>query len=203
VTGISEKTLIIPNGYDPSDFAGLERTEPEVFTISYIGTLSDAYPVSGFAAAVRSLVRSGLRIRLRFTGAVSPASKEILRSATGTIDPEFSSHVSHREAVRQMVQSSALLLVIPDHRSNRSILTGKLFEYLASGRPVICIGPLDGDAANILARTSHGKCAGYNDTEEIARIIREIYETSPQPDLEAPPEFSRLELAGKLASLLG
>ena len=203
VQGIESKTFIIPNGYDHADFEGIERNDPDVFTISYIGTLSDSYPVSGFAAAAGSLARSGFRLRLRFTGAVSPASREILESAAGSADLQFSPHVSHQEAVRLMVQSSALLLVIPDHHSNRSILTGKLFEYLASGRPVICLGPPDGDAAEILRKTSHGSCAGYSDTEGIAGIIREIRESTSGRVLEAPAEFSRTELTGKLASLLG
>ncbi len=63
-----------------------------------------------------------------------------------------------------MMSSTLLLLIIPDHHSNKSILTGKLFEYLASGKSVLCLGPVDGDAAEILERYYLGKCFFYNDT---------------------------------------
>ena len=49
-----------------------------------------------------------------------------------------------------MLSSSVLLLVIAKHPGNRSFLSGKLFEYIAAGKPVLCLGPVDGDAAFIL-----------------------------------------------------
>ena len=48
---------------------------PEVFTISYIGTLSDAYPVSGFMETVENLTQKGYSLKLRFVGSVSSAQR--------------------------------------------------------------------------------------------------------------------------------
>jgi len=53
---------------------------------------------------------------------------------------EILDYVAHNEAVKYMMSSSALLLIIPSHSSNKSIITGKLFEYLASGKPILCLG---------------------------------------------------------------
>jgi glycosyltransferase involved in cell wall biosynthesis len=200
--GIESKTEVIPNGYDNEDFTGLTPVYPEQFTISYIGTLSDSYPVEGFLAAIKHLVNKGFNIRLRFTGTVSPSQRARILSESANSPAEFIPYSDHHEAIRYMNESSVLLLIIPDHHSNKSIITGKIFEYLASGKPVLCIGPEDGDAAEILAATSHGKCAGYDDKEGIIRILTGYY-NEPQNSLKpAPPEFSRINLTMKFAELL-
>ena len=72
-----------------------------------------------------------------------------------------------------------MLLIIPDHHSNKSIITGKLFEYLASARPILCIGPPDGDAADIIETAGNGKCAAYNDMEGIIRLLTSFIKRNP------------------------
>ena len=108
--GIEEKIEVISNGYDEADFAGIEAINPEVFTISYIGTLSDSYPVRSFIAAINHLSDSGYRIRLTFAGAVSPGQKDKILTGSGNSDTEFKTYVSHQEAITLMMQSSVLLL---------------------------------------------------------------------------------------------
>ena len=176
---------------------------PDVFTISYIGTLSDAYPVTGFMEAVNNLVKKGYSLRLRFVGSVSlqqqrhyPAQKPAM------LPTEFIPYVNHEAAIRYMMESSLLLLIIPDHRSNKSIITGKLFEYLASARPILCIGPKDGDAADIINTSGNGKCAGYNDIDGISHILDHFYDDRTHSVKKAPGEFSRESLTGKLGSQL-
>jgi glycosyltransferase involved in cell wall biosynthesis len=199
---LQEKIEVIPNGFDEDDFSGIPVSDPEEFTVSYIGTLSDSYPVSGFMDAVSELTGSGYRIKLRFAGVVSPNQKKIILDMSGKSDTEFLSYVNHPDAIKLMMGSSLLLLIIPDHFSNRSIITGKLFEYLASGRPVLCIGPTDGDAAEILETASHGKCAAYHDTEKIGQIISGCYKSVPDSRKKAPEEYSRSALTKRLVSQL-
>jgi glycosyltransferase involved in cell wall biosynthesis len=202
LSGLEKKIEIIPNGYDEEDFAGIPATVPQVFTISYIGTLSDSYPVSGFMDAISQLSVSGCTIRLQFAGVVSQDQKEIILSKSGNFETEFLSYVNHRDAIKLMMGSSLLLLIIPDHFSNKGIITGKLFEYLASSKPVLCLGPADGDAAEILLATSHGKCAAYGQTEAIFKIIKDYYNSSPDSFKEAPREYSRSLLAKRLVTKL-
>ena len=202
VRGISDKISVITNGYDKDDFTGIAPKNPEVFTISYIGTLSDSYPVTGFIDALDKLLRNGYKIKLRFVGAVSPGQKTLIQSNTENPLIEFIPYVNHRDAIKYMMESSVLLLIIPDHHSNKSIITGKLFEYLASGKPILCIGPKDGDAAEILRITGHGKCADYTDVEGTGKIIEKFYKAGANSEMIPPSEFSRDKLTEKLVSLL-
>lgn len=72
--------------------------------------------------------------------------------------------VPHRQAIEYMLRSQLLLLVIPDAPKNESILTGKIFEYMAAGKPILGIGPERGDAAAILMETQAGKMIDYADS---------------------------------------
>ncbi len=202
VPGIGEKIEVITNGYDQDDFTGITPSEPSVFTISYIGTLSGSYPVSGFMDAVEKITRRGHAVKLKFVGSVSSGQRNIIESKNGTLQTEFIPFVNHRDAIKHMMESSVLLLVIPDHHSNKSIITGKLFEYLASGKPILCIGPPDGDAADIIIASGNGKCARHSDTEAISHILDLYYNEKNHPGRKAPSEFSRESLTKKLITLL-
>jgi glycosyltransferase involved in cell wall biosynthesis len=197
----SVKTEVIFNGYDGDDFAGLTPVKPSRFTISYIGTLSPAYPLDAFLVALSELKAAGRDPFLRFVGMVPEELKAVISGRTGSENTEFHGYASHREAIRYMLDSSALLLIIPDHETNRSIITGKLFEYLAAKVPVICLGPVDGDAARILADCGSGRVFGYGDAAGIQSFIEEIMSGASAGNLKPPEEFRRDNLTRKIARL--
>lgn len=202
IRGINDKIEVIFNGYDAEDFNVPEVSKPDVFTISYTGTLSGAYPVNGFLRALSSLKDKGGDFRLRFTGAVSKEQKELICSSTGNSAVEFNPFADHSKAIRNMLGSSCLLLIIPDHRSNTSIITGKLFEYLATGLPVICLGPPDGDAAEIINYCGNGKTFDYEDSDNILGYI-EFLKTNPNSLVKNSPEIFRRDiLAVKIVTIL-
>ncbi len=95
-----------------------------------------------------------------------------------------------------------LLLIIPDHQTNKSIITGKLFEYLASGKPVICLGPVDGDAAGIIRETGHGKTFDYYDSEGISEYIKVLISNPEITEKSSPSIYSRENLVKRVVTLL-
>jgi glycosyltransferase involved in cell wall biosynthesis len=202
LNGIDKKIQVITNGYDTSDFKETRNFAPSIFTITYVGTLSDIYPVEGFLNALERFKEKGNNFTLRFIGTVSPEQKEIIRLKTGDSSLEFIPYVDHPEAVKYMLETTVLLLIIPDHKSNRSIITGKLFEYIASMRPIICVGPADGDAAVILNESGHGMTFSYNDTNEISDYLLTLVSDSSLSERMSPEVFSRRELTRMIIPLL-
>ncbi len=202
IKGIEDKITVITNGYDPNDFAMANFDQRKPYTISYIGTLSDLYPVESFVNAVRDILAGGSNLRIRFIGAVSQKQKEIITNGISMNNLEFLPFVEHTEAVKYMVESGALLLIIPSHKSNRCIITGKLFEYIASGRPILCLGPEDGDASQIVKNSSTGKCFSYENAEGMTGFILDCMQNIHKERGIPPEEYSRKYLAGKLTSLL-
>jgi hypothetical protein len=101
-----------------------------------------------------------------------------------------------------MLSTSVLLLIIPDHQSNRSIITGKIFEYIASGKPVLCLGPVDGDAAGIIKESGNGSTFNYNDRPGIETFLNSGL--TEKENLQNPGSsiFSRKNLTVRLAEIL-
>ena len=129
--------------------------------------------------------------------------KERFISAIGNENLEFIPYSDHKTVVSQMLSSSMQLLVLARDPRNRSFLPGKLFEYIASGKPVLCLGPVDGDTAEILANGGFGKCFDYDDAGGISEFITGSMNKDFAGIKTPPAEFSRRNLAMKIASLLG
>lgn len=202
VKGAESKIHVITNGYDEDDFKAERPATPPVFTITYVGTLSDIYPIKGFLDALDITRSKGEKFTLQFIGMVSGDQKKLIRSKLSDSELRFVSYVNHSESIRYMIGSSALLLIIPDHPSNKSIITGKIFEYLASGRPVICIGPTDGDAAGILRECAAGETYGYEDFNSIGGFLEKIRWNRAAQDNLKIFSYSRKEITRRLSGIL-
>jgi len=202
MAGSGEKIKIIHNGFDEEDFSGLTASTPERFTISYTGTISESYPVNGFIMSLKELISGGSDLLLKFTGHIPDVQKNRLISELGAGHLEFIPYSDHRTVIGQMLSASMLLLVLAKDPGNRSFLPGKLFEYIASGKPVVCLGPTSGDTAAILNSGGYGRCFDYDDQEGITEFISGCIKTGQGKTPSPPSEFSRRNLAMKVAQLL-
>jgi glycosyltransferase involved in cell wall biosynthesis len=115
-------------------------------------------------------------------------------------------YLPHSEVIKCQKQSRVLLLVINNTPNAAMILTGKFFEYMAAGRPVLCIGPENGDAAMILKETGTGLLAGFNDVDTMRSHLEALFENYlqniPFETGDAILPYSRKELTSKLATIL-
>jgi glycosyltransferase involved in cell wall biosynthesis len=198
----AKKFTVIQNGYDPVDFDGLAPTEPERFNITYVGTVSTSYNIVGLTRALAALNNGGHDFCLRFTGFVAEKQKESLIDILPTEKLSFAEYCSHHEAVKEMLRASVLLLLIPDHESSKVILTGKLFEYIATGKPILCIGPVNGDAALLVSSLANGMSANYDDTSAITSFLERVKNKKTEDREYLNPGFSRKEGAKILAAIV-
>jgi glycosyltransferase involved in cell wall biosynthesis len=200
--GISPKIHILPNGYDEDDFKGISPVMPAIFTITYVGTLSEAYPIDGLLSALEHLAKDGIDFLLRFAGTVPSEIKAKINSYLSTTKTEFISYVPHPEAIKLMAESSLLLLIIPDAVKNEAITPGKVFEYIAAGKPVLYIGPHDGDAADILKLCDQKGIFNGQNPDEIVDFILGTMRSGNAGSLNKHPEYSRKVLTQKLGEIL-
>ena len=196
------KIHVLPNGFDEEDFEGIVPTIPAKFTITYVGTLSPAYPVRGFIDAVKTVRKSGMSLSLKFVGTVPGQIQDLFPADDEGMKPEFIPYCEHPAAIRHMMDSSLLLLIIPDHASSRSILTGKIFEYLATEKPILLLGPADGDAARLLTLCGYRGLFGYDDVQGISDFIFQVAGGNPAKRSGHHLEYSRRALAVKLGNIL-
>lgn len=201
---------LLYNGYDPNDFHQKVEVEREHFIISHTGSLNEARnPEVLWRALETARARENFpKLRVRLIGRVDPIVLESARRHGVEDLVEVRPYLDHPEVIVQIGKSAMLLLVINRVQGAEGILTGKLFEYVGSGRPVLCIGPTEGDAASVLQDVGAGETFGYQDVEGVARMIRRHYEAwrADRPLPGASPtdaaRYSRREQAGELAALL-
>jgi glycosyltransferase involved in cell wall biosynthesis len=151
---------VVHNGFDAADFLGLDEARPpeKTFVLAHVGSLYGSRNPAALWAALARLKAEGRlgRFRLRLVGAVDAAVRGAAdRAGVGDL-LDVTGYVGHPEAVRAMREATALLLVVEGFGLEGGMITGKAYEYLGAGRPVVGLGPADGDAAGLLAETGAG-----------------------------------------------
>ncbi|MFI5141908.1 MAG: hypothetical protein ACHQII_06085, partial [Bacteroidia bacterium] len=119
----------------------------------------------------------------------------------------FTPYVAHHDAINYMCNADLLLLAIPDNIQNKGILTGKIFEYLASQKPILCLGSTDGDAAQIINDCKAGQVFEFMDDAKMTYYITGIYNlwklnSNTQLQSTAYKKYSRKELAKQFADII-
>ena len=201
----SSKVVFIPNGFDTGDFLKKQPVISDIFTICYTGTIAENYPTEKLIEALSMLKREFV-FKFRFVGKLSENIKNDFINKLGDY-VEFIDFVSHDEAIDIMMSSDVLLALIPKAENNKYILTGKLFEYLATGKQVLIVGPTDSKAAEIVRQANAGAAFDYDDMDGIRGFLSQQYDNHkkrnyPVTDWEVILQFSRERLTQRLADIL-
>lgn len=173
----SDKVNLITNGFDPEIFKNsADITKTEEFNINYFGSLPpESNPISVLKALQKLNSKGITDIKMNFWGNISAKIKEQLINADKDNIVTFYKYVPHKEAIRLMLNSSMLLLMINNVENNEGIITAKIFEYIGSKVSVLGVGPIDSEPAKILSETASGKMYYYDDVSGIADHVKKIY----------------------------
>ena len=206
---VGARYQVICNGYDPADFTGEVDPDPE-FVVGYLGNLNEARSPTALWQALGEMEAAvhmpGLRVR--FIGNVDPAALAGARRHGVEELVDVRPYVPHDEAVREMQRSSVLLLLINRAANRMGIIPGKVYEYVAAGRPVLGIGPPEGDAAAVLRDVGAGSMVDFEDVEGVKHFLIEKYQAWAEgralsgASPEAAQAYSRKAQTGELAALL-
>ncbi len=155
----ADKISVIPNGYDPDDFLDIKSVSDNKFIICYTGTISEQYNPHFLIDALQEIIEEfpQTNIMLQFVGIVFGKLKEYIYQKGIDEHVEYIPTVSHKKSIEFINNSTALLLIVPDFHKSVGIVPGKLYEYLATQNPIICIGDDRSDAAQIISECKAGK----------------------------------------------
>jgi glycosyltransferase involved in cell wall biosynthesis len=218
----SLKIHVITNGYDTEDFKNHKEPSSDLrspvsdlrspvsnlqspFYITYAGTISSYYRIEGYVSALADLpepIRS--QIKFRFVGNISSSVSDLINKAGLNSQLELTGYVPHDKSISYLFDAGILLLLIPDVSENKGILTGKFFEYLATGKPILAIGPTDGDVARILKETGTGSIFFYDDVRGIKEAILNYFNKRGEthgPN-KAIEKYSRRTLTSVLSGII-
>jgi glycosyltransferase involved in cell wall biosynthesis len=163
----------IPNGCDFDDFVGLEYAPAPRFRITHAGSFFGKRDPRPF---LQAFADSGLDAVVRFVGDFRTADAEWAATLGLGDRLELVGYASHAEALRLQRDSEALLLLIPDAGGRgRGVLSGKVFEYLAAGRPILAVVPPDGAAADLIRETDAGVVVAPDDVLGIREALEGLH----------------------------
>ena len=115
-------------------------------------------------------------------------------------------YLDHEEVRKYQASSQVLLLSINHVPSAKGIITGKIFEYLQAKRPILGIGPEDGDAAAILKKTNAGNIVGFNNKVELKAAVLKLYKDFKEEKLFVKSinieQFHRKNITRQLAQVI-
>ncbi|MET3011926.1 glycosyltransferase family 4 protein [Flavobacterium psychrophilum] len=199
---------VITNGYDVENIS--KQTLDEKFTLAHIGSfLSDRNPIilwESLSELVAENEKFATLFQLKLIGKVS---QEILDTIDGFNLNSYVNnlgYVSHKEAIEHQKKSQILLLIEIDSEDTKSIIPGKLFEYMVSERPIIGIGPKGSDFAEIITETNTGVFFTYNEKEKLKKQILSYFELYLTQKLTVSAvglqQYSRKKLTEKLSKLI-
>ncbi len=212
----NENVHVVYNGYDPSDFTSSEPVEVSAnFVVAYVGTIKNLEIQPSLWRAISKLRDEHPEFkrdfRLEFTGNVSAAVKESIREHSIAECTYYHGFADHKTAIARMHAAAALLFIIADLPGSDKIVTGKIFEYLASGTPILGIGPANGGADMILQDVGSQSLMPYEAQEIYQSRLMELYtrwkdkpaeETTPHTIPEKIKQYSRRAQAAEMAQIL-
>ena len=202
---------VITNGYDEDDVIAPDLLEiDKKFSIAHIGTLVNTRNPFDLWKALSELIQENPTFRddlmIKLVGRVDHSVHESIDQAGLAGFIKKIDYLSHAEVGKFQQQSQVLLLLINNTPNSKSILTGKFFEYLAARRPILCIGPLCGDAAAILQETNSGLISDFNDVKTLKANILIYYQEFKNGQLISKSRnienYSRRALTHQLAKVM-
>ncbi|MDT0554310.1 glycosyltransferase family 4 protein [Urechidicola vernalis] len=174
----NDNIYVVSNGYDSAEIKGENKLDKE-FSITHIGLMNnDRNPeilwevlnelkteVNGFSE----------NLNIKLVGKVAQSCKVSISANALDENVEFASYIPHSEVQEIQQSSQVLLLAVNKVPSAKGIITGKIFEYLLAKRPILAIGPTDGDLAQILEKTKAGTIINFEEKRLLKSTILDLY----------------------------
>lgn len=198
---------IIPNGFDEDDFNYPQKAADGIFTIVHTGNVSIDRVVPSFFEILRKFKEDfGVsNFKLIFAGKLCDEFVTGIKENNLTDNFEAAGYLPHDKSVELLVNSDVQLLIVDDVPKKDILVTGKIFEYLGTKKPVFAIGPLNGSANRILTETDSGRMVEYDDAQGGFDLLRRLYtdwKAGKSTYTFNVAKYSRRVLTGNLAEIL-
>lgn len=206
----AKNVSVITNGFDPGDIKLEKPLIDKKFSLNHIGVFMKNRNPEMLWNVLSRLVHENSNfandLEIKLIGNIDFFVIESLKEYGLESFLVKIPYVPHNEVIKYQHQAQVLLLLINNTGNARGMLTGKFYEYLASNRPILAIGPVDGDAAKILNETQTGIISGFEDEQGLKQNILHYYQLYKENKLFIHPknltQFTRKELTKKLNIIL-
>lgn len=213
---LSKSTNIVPEkislariGYSAKLFKTETSENKNEFVIGYIGSIAEYYEPEIFFNAVQTIAKNNQKVKLLFAGVASPVIINLVHKYG--LQSWFTNYgyVVHEKAVQLMHQCTVLLLINPVTKDEAMVIPGKIYEYLATGNPIINITRKDSETAKLIEICNAGKTFERNEAAALSDYLHQLYTlwqnnqmSSIMPNKLAIQQFSHTQIALDLQEVL-
>lgn len=195
---------VIPNGYDVEDFQDIPPLPDDgKLHIVHAGHLAVNQNPTRLWEALHKRFQtndSADRVQIDFYGSIHANIRRSLEEFGLLQHCVFHGYIPHNELVAVMKRAALLFFVVPETSYAKGIPTSKLFDYMGAGRPILGIGPEDGDAAEFLKTAQAGRV--LDTSENILSFLKTVFnDDSPYTAASQTESFTRKHLTSELADL--
>jgi glycosyltransferase involved in cell wall biosynthesis len=212
----ARKFVHIPNGFDRDDLGHFDPDDPGQFRapvsegddeglirLSFLGALGPHTPADGLLATIRQMLEKypawRNRLRIRFVGQRHRGADRLTNESFFEEIVSFSDQVSKPEAIQIMRESSALIALNP--ASLNRYIPGKLFDYIASGRPILVYGE-GGEIASLVRELDAGMVLAEGDFDQLHEALARLAGRPPSTNKNARTEWLQRHERSNLADRL-
>ncbi|MFQ5824437.1 MAG: glycosyltransferase [bacterium] len=205
------KFLVLTNGFDYEDisnFKDLHRNNK--FTVTFCGAMTSITPLNSFLESLSHLFKNHPDLRdeilVKLIGIDWDGNaKETIHQFELDGVVRLLGYVCHREALKEILRADLLLYPIAVWASD-DFIPGKTFEYLASGNPILIVGP-EVEGAGILKQTTEVVITSHDDLAVIEQTVLKYFYLFKQKSIKKLHKneilfYERKHLTNRLAKIL-
>lgn len=192
------KFKVITNGYDADDFLKIPsatKRKNRKFTIVHTGSFLGLRTPKFFLNALKLLLDETPSLRKNveviFAGRLETKDTTTICDLGLEDVVKLVGYVSHQEALSLLSNSDVILLILAS--VEKGVYPGKIFEYLAVGKPVLALVPQNSIAAELIEKTKTGAIVDSEQVTSIKDVIRRMYERYKDKTLTIHPDLSVVE----------
>ncbi len=163
---------VLPNGYDSPLISSTPKTQLIDFHVVYTGLLTENQDYLSTIGVINTLANQH-QIRLSLAGNIAPKIIKKIKETANKIVVDYKGYLSHKETI-SLMKSGDLLLNFVFRGADRDMISGKLFEYLATAIPLLSIGDPHSEAAELLAQASFAQMIDAKDIDAQEIFIQKV-----------------------------
>lgn len=168
-----KKFVVLPNGYDPEVFAGFaSRPHGSArMIVTHVGTVYKTASPRFYLDALDDMpdeIRS--QVETRFVGRIADTEHALLEGRKSAV--KVMGFVPQADALKYMEETDYLLLTM----TNDISVPGKVFEYMATRKPILAVAAPGSEVDEILRETAAGLCAPPEETAAIQAMLSQAFQ---------------------------
>lgn len=199
---LADRSAFIPNGFDHDDFSEYQVSNQsnERFHLIYAGALYGRRKPDHVLQALHNLIVDGRiqkeKVSIEFIGNIHAHVMTALKERFQLESVLFTTgYMAHDALLKHMGHANLLVLI----ESEKNFYTGKVFEYIKLGVPILATVPPDGAAAQVITETETGDVIPVEDVPGIEALILERYQQWQKSELNYQPSYQAIERYGRKA----